>query len=113
MPKPKKYHLPLAELLDEAKKNLILQHSEDDEFLEERILAAVEYAAEWQHKGTAYYSEHPMPRSTRQAVIMLASHWYESRDGSTGGFFNDRPEAGQQVWDAAHDLLRMNKEVLF
>ena len=108
-----KYHLPLAALLEEAKKNLILQHAEDDEFLEGRILAAVDYAAQWQHRGAGYYDNHPMPRSTRQAVIMLASHWYESRDGSTGGFFNDRPEAGQRVWDAVHDLLRMNKEAKF
>ena len=30
-----------------------------------------------------------MPATTEQAVIMLSSHFYESRDGSTGGFFAD------------------------
>jgi len=113
MPKPKKYHLPSAELLEEVKKNLILQHSEDDAFLEGRLLAALQYAAEWQHKGAGYYNDHPMPLSTRQAVMMLASHWYESRDGSTGGFFGDKVEARDRVVDTVHDLLRMNKEVVF
>ena len=31
-----------------------------------------------------------MPPTTEQAVIMLSSHFYESRDGSTGGFFADK-----------------------
>ncbi len=37
-----------------------------------------------------------MPPTTEQAVIMLSSHFYESRDGSTGGFFADNVQAGQQ-----------------
>ncbi len=35
-----------------------------------------------------------MPATTEQAVIMLASHFYESRDGSTGGFFADNTQRG-------------------
>ena len=33
-----------------------------------------------------------MPPTTEQAVIMLSSHFYESRDGSTGGFLRTTPE---------------------
>ena len=36
---------------------------------------------------------------------MLASHFYESRDGSTGGFFSDNVQAGQQVWKHGQTLF--------
>ena len=45
-----------------------------------------------------------MPATTEQAVIMLASHFYESRDGSTGGFFADNTNAAQQVWNTVNLL---------
>ena len=51
----------------------------------------------------------PMPATTEQAVIMLASHFYESRDGSTGGFFADNPQAAQQVWNTVNLLLRLDR----
>ena len=47
---------------------------------------------------------------TEQAVIMLSSHFYESRDGSTGGFFADNVQAGQQVWNTVNLLLRLDRE---
>ena len=50
-----------------------------------------------------------MSAATEQAVIMLSTHFYESRDGSTGGFFADNVQAGQQVWNTVNMLLRMNK----
>jgi len=40
---------------------------------------------------------------------MLSSHFYESRDGSTGGFFADNTNAATQVWQTVHRLLAMNK----
>ena len=46
---------------------------------------------------------------TEQAVIMLSSHFYESRDGSTGGFFADNVQAGQQVWNTVNLLLRLDR----
>ena len=51
-----------------------------------------------------------MPATTEQAVIMLASHFYESRDGSTGGFFSDNTNAAQQVWHTVNLLLRLDRE---
>ena len=51
-----------------------------------------------------------MPPTTEAAVIMLASHFYESRDGSTGGFFADNVQAGQQVWNTVNTLLRLDRD---
>ena len=96
-------------LLNKVKANLILEHSEDDELLQLYITAAVSYAESYQHVITGYYTEHPMPPTTEQAVIMLSSHFYESRDGSTGGFFADSVQAGQQVWDTVNLLLQLDR----
>ena len=73
-------------LLEKVKANLILEHSADDALLQGYIA------------------------TTEQAVIMLASHFYESRDGSTGGFFADNVQAGQQVWNTVNLLLRLDRE---
>lgn len=99
----------IDELLGKVKKNLILEHSEDDELLKGYITAAVAYAESYQHVTEGYYSENAMPPTTEQAVIMLASHFYESRDGSTGGFFADNVQAGQQVWNTVNLLLRLDR----
>ena len=98
------------ELLQKVKQNLILEHSEDDELLKMYITAAVSYAESYQHISEGYYSETPMPPTTEQAVIMLASHFYESRDGSTGGFFADNVQAGQQVFNTVNLLLRLDRD---
>ena len=98
------------ELLQKVKQNLILEHSEDDELLKMYITAAVSYAESYQHISEGYYSETPMPPTTEQAVIMLASHFYDSRDGSTGGFFADNVQAGQQVFNTVNLLLRLDRD---
>ena len=41
---------------------------------------------------------------------MLVSHFYESRDGSTGGFFADNTNAANNVWLTVNRLLLLNKE---
>lgn len=97
-------------LLDKVKANLILEHSEDDELLKSYITAAVSYAESYQHLCEGYYTENIMPPTTEQAVIMLASHFYESRDGSTAGFFNDNPNAAKQVWNTVNLLLRLDRK---
>ena len=75
----------MEELLQKVKANLILDHSADDDLLRSFITAAVSYAESYQHIPEGTYAESVMPATTEQAVIMLASHFYESRDGSTGG----------------------------
>lgn len=99
----------MNELLTKVKQNLILEHSADDELLKSYISAAVSYAESYQHLPENFYSENAMPPTTEQAVIMLASHFYESRDGSTGGFFGDNVQAAKQVWDTVNMLLRLDR----
>jgi uncharacterized phage protein (predicted DNA packaging) len=100
----------MTDLLEKVKANLILSHSEDDILLQGYITAALSYAESYQHISEGYYLEYPMPPTTEQAVIMLASHFYESRDGSTGGFFADNVQAGQQVWNTVNLLLRLDRD---
>ncbi len=100
----------MSELLTKVKQNLILDHAADDALLESYITAAVSYAESYQHIPAGTYAEKAMPATTEQAVIMLSSHFYESRDGSTGGFFADNVQAGQQVWTTVNLLLRLDRE---
>ena len=97
-------------LLTKVKQNLILEHSADDTLLQNYITAAVAYAESYQHIPEGTYKEIAMPATTEQAVIMLASHFYESRDGSTGGFFADNPQAASQVWNTVNLLLRLDRD---
>lgn len=96
-------------LLEKVKQNLILEHDEDDALLLRILAAAVSYAESYQHLPEGTYAVQEMPLTTEQAVIMLASHLYESRDGSTGGFFSDNVQAGQQVWNTVNHLLRLER----
>ncbi|AHM55893.1 putative phage protein [Peptoclostridium acidaminophilum DSM 3953] len=97
-------------LLEKVKANLILEHSADDELLEMYITASTRYAESYQHFPENHYIEAVMPATTEQAIIMLSSHFYESRDGSTGGFFSDNVQAGQQVWNTVNLLLRLDRD---
>ena len=99
----------MDELMTKVKQNLILEHSADDVLLVNYITAAVSYAESYQHLEQGYYTDNPMSATTEQAVIMLSSHFYESRDGSTGGFFGDNVQAGKQVWDTVNLLLRLDR----
>ena len=100
----------MEELLTKVKQNLILEHTADDVLLNSYIIAAVSYAESYQHIPEGFYKSNPMSPTTEQAVIMLSSHFYESRDGSTGGFFADNVQAGQQVWNTVNLLLRLDRE---
>ena len=103
----------MDKLLEKVKANLILEHSEDDALLKMYIDAAVSYAESYQHIPEGSYSSGGMPPTTQQAVIMLASHFYESRDGSTGGFFADNVQAGEQVFKTVNLLLRLDRDWKF
>ena len=100
----------MTTLLTKVKANLILEHDTDDELLQRLIDAAVAYAESYQHLTAGTYEAAAMPPTTEAAVIMLASHFYESRDGSTGGFFADNVQAGQQVWNTVNTLLRFDRD---
>jgi len=96
----------MKSLLQKVKANLILQHDGDDGILLGCIAAAVDYAESYQKYK---YGRRKLPPTTEQAVVMLSSHFYESRDGSTGGFFADNVGAAGNVWQAVHRLLAMEK----
>lgn len=100
----------MSTLLGKVKANLILEHDADDVLLERLIAAATSYAESYQHLPQGTYAITPMPPTTEQAVIMLSSHFYESRDGSTGGFFADSVQASQQIWNTVNLLLRLDRE---
>lgn len=102
--------MELDKLLDQVKENLILTHDADDGLLRGYIIAAVSYAESFQHLEEGYYTENAMSATTEQAVTMLASHFYESRDGSTGGYFGNSTQAASNVWTTVNNLLRLNKE---
>ena len=100
----------MEELLVKVEQNQLRDHAVDDALLKGYITAAVSYAESYQHIPAGSYTENAMPPTTEQAVIMLASHFYESRDGSTGGFFADSVQAGKQVWETVNLLLRLDRE---
>ncbi|GHU77496.1 hypothetical protein AGMMS49992_25530 [Clostridia bacterium] len=97
-------------LLPRIKANLIIQHNEDDGLLRQLVSSAIDYAERFQHLPRSYYNTNTMPESTMQAIVMLTSHWFESRDGSTGGFFGDSVQAAQRVDNTVNDLLRLGRE---
>jgi hypothetical protein len=92
-------------LLPIVKANLVIEHNADDELLLGYIRAAVDYAESYQKRKY----RRKLPPSTEQAIVILASNFYESRDGSTAGFFADNVGAGNAVWTAARRLLDMHK----
>ena len=100
----------MKDLLKQVKTNLVLEFDDDDALLEMYIAAAVSYAEKYQHRYDGYYTNEPLSMTTRQAVILLASHFYESRDGSTGGFFGDNTNAAIQIWNTVNTLLRLDRD---
>jgi len=65
------------DLLDKVKANLILTHNADDALLRSIITAAVSYAEKFQHLAEETNDNNPIPPTTEQAVIVLASYFYE------------------------------------
>jgi hypothetical protein len=100
-------------LLSKVKANLILEHDADDDLLLGFIRAALSYAESYQHRAAGYYNKNALPPTSEQAVLMLSSHFYESRDGSTAGFFGDSVQAGRQVYDTVNMLLRLDRDHKF
>src|SRR5699024_4380749 len=97
-------------ILEKGKADLILQHDKDDALIEMYITAAISYAESYQHIKERTYLVGNIPATTEQAIIMLASNTYQSRDGSTGGFFADSALAGEQVWKTVNLLLRLDRD---
>jgi hypothetical protein len=100
----------MDELLAKIKQNLNVDYEADDSLLKDFIAAAIGYAESYQHRAAGYYTDNKMSATTEQGVRMLPSHFYESRDGSTGGFFADNTQAADQVWKAVNKLLILDRD---
>ena len=98
------------ELIGLVKQNLIIDHDSDDGLIGSFVEAATSYAQGFQHLPDGYYDTEPMSEATLQGVVMLATHFYESRDGATAGFWADKPEAARAVWAAVNTLLRLDRD---
>lgn len=98
------------ELVQLVKQNLIIEHDGDDGLIASFVEAATSYATGYQHLDAGFYDSHDMSEATRQGVVMLATHFYESRDGATAGFWADKPEAARAVWAAVNTLLRLDRD---
>ena len=97
-------------VLAKVKANLVIEHGQDDGILSMHVQAAMDYAGKFQHKDDSYYNTHDMTPVTTQAVVMLASFYYESKDGGTGGFFSASPSAAGQTMNCVNNLLRLDKD---
>ena len=97
------------DLLSRVKENLIISFNDDDNLILSFIIAAIEYAESYQHLEEHFYQDHPMGETTKQGIIMLASYFYESRDGSSGGFFASSAAASEQTWKTVNMLLRLDR----
>ncbi|WP_277034971.1 head-tail connector protein [Propionimicrobium lymphophilum] len=98
------------ELIGLVKQNLIIEHDGDDGLIASFVEAATSYATGYQHLDDGFYDTEPMSEATRQGVVMLATHFFESRDGSIAGFWADKPEAARAVWGAVNTLLRLDRD---
>lgn len=98
-----------VDLLERVKTNLIIDFDDDDRLITDLIASAIDYAEKYQHLGIGYYQNNPMSETTKQAVIILTSHFYESRDGSTGGFFADSTNANEESFKTANRLLILDR----
>ena len=49
-------------------------------------------------------------RQRSRRSLCLHPTFMKGRDGSTGGFFGDNVQAGQQVWDTVNLLLRLDRD---
>ena len=105
--------LDAASLLEKVKNNLIIEHDRDDNLILGFIMGAVSYAESKQKMPDGTYAREQMPPTTEQAVIMLASSFYESRDGSTGGIFADNVAAGERSWETIDRLLMLERDWKF
>lgn len=97
-------------VLANVKANLVIDHGQDDGILRLHVQAAMDYAGKFQHKDDSYYNTHDMSPVTEQAVVMLASFYFESKDGGTGGFFTPTTTAAQQTQKCVDNMLRLDKD---
>jgi len=92
------------DLLPRVKKNLIIEHCDDDELLCNLISAALDYAEQYQR---VKYGRRKLPPSTEQAIVMFTTYLFESRDGGNGGFMTSAK--GEEILRSINWLLSLGK----
>ena len=65
--------------LDEVKEFLRIDHNEEDGYISVLLLLAKELCENYMRKDII----EPMPESVRQAQLLVISHFYENRSGSS------------------------------
>ena len=108
-PQRGKYRFNMVVMLDKVKENLRLPYDDEDDLLERFIRSAVAFAERNQHRDYGFYQTNPMQHDTELAVVMLASHYFETRDGA-GGLTGNRADASQNTMKAVQQLLSGDRE---
>lgn len=98
-----------SDLLKRVKENLLITFDDDDSLILSFIDAAIQYSESYQHLDVNHYKNVAPSETTKQAIIMLASFFYESRDGGTGGLFANSTSASEQTWKTVNTLLRLDR----
>jgi uncharacterized phage protein (predicted DNA packaging) len=106
--------LNATDLLEIVKSNLIIQFDDDDSILTSMIVSAINYAEGFQNRATGYYANNDISPATTQAIILLASYFYETRDATGGTFFLSGAGAigssANNMWRSVNDLLRLDRD---
>ena len=66
-------------MLNEVKEFLRIDHNEEDGYISVLLLLAKELCENYMRKDII----EPMPESVRQAQLLVISHFYENRSGSS------------------------------
>ena len=88
--------------LAELKAHLVLEHDEDDVLLTLKADAATAYVASFIGQPIP----EPAPATIRQAILMLASAWYEAREAASGANSYEIPYGLSELL-AAHRVWRV------
>lgn len=67
--------------LETVKAQLKIDHDNDDQLLREHMSNALSYAEQYQGKSYIGSAPNEMRGTTRQAILLLITSWYENRDG--------------------------------
>jgi hypothetical protein len=107
----KRYRLDVTALLAKVQQNLILENPDDNDLavMERCTMAALDYAARQQNHPNGFYKKNPMTPNTEDAVIMLASLNYESRDCTPTGIFGASEAGSKLARTTIDDMLRLGK----
>ena len=75
--------------LEDLKRHLRIRHDAEDEDLQEKLDAAIDYASQYLGRPIPWSSEEesevPVPNSVRLAILIIAAEYYANREDSLVG----------------------------